>query len=147
MRPIQLIFFGLIMYVATPALAASTDPVLGERALREECSAFPQAEMHVCLAQKAESSEKALRQAEDEVARLLSKWDEDKQYVNQAKEKLATSNKNFSNYRDSQCQFLASLSGGGAGNAHEIRRLACIAELNNRRTQQLRDAVSDLPLQ
>ncbi|WP_232444384.1 lysozyme inhibitor LprI family protein [Burkholderia ubonensis] len=49
-------------------------------------------------------------------------------------------------YREAQCEFSASLSGGGAGNAHEMGRLACIAELNTRRVEQLRNAVSGLPL-
>ncbi|PHP90694.1 hypothetical protein CFB52_003385 [Burkholderia sp. AU18528] len=41
---------------------------------------------------------------------------------------------------------VSSLGGGAIGNALEMRRLACVAELNNRRAAQLRDAVSDLPL-
>ncbi|MEB2502855.1 MULTISPECIES: hypothetical protein [Burkholderia] len=41
---------------------------------------------------------------------------------------------------------VSSLGGGAIGNALEMQRLACVAELNNRRAAQLRDAVSDLPL-
>jgi uncharacterized protein YecT (DUF1311 family) len=114
--------------------------------LRKECGAFSQAGMGDCLAKKAENSQKVLRQAEEEVASILSKWDEDNKYVSLAKAKVTASNKDFAEYRDTQCEFLASLSGGGAGNAREIRRLACVSELNNRRAEQLYDAVSDLPL-
>lgn len=102
--------------------------------------------MRDCLAKKAEDSQKALRQAEEKAAGTLTQWDEDSKYVNQAKGKLARSNKEFAKYRETQCRFAASLSGGGAGNAHEMRRFACAAELNNRRAEQLRDTVSDLPL-
>jgi len=142
----KLICFWLAAYLALPAFAASAAPAFSERAFREECSAFSQAGMHDCLAKKAEDSQKALRQAEEKVANTLLKWDEDAKYINQAKSKLTASNKDFAQHRDSQCEFLASLSGGGAGNAHEIGRLACIAELNSKRVEQLRDALSDLPL-
>ncbi len=146
MRTIKLICICLVAYFPASILAASSDlVVLGERALREECSAFSQAGIRDCLAKKAESSQKALRQAEGKVAGILSKWDEDMKYISQAKSKLAASNNAFAKYRDSQCELMASLSGGGAGNAHEMGRLACVAELNSRRAEQLRDAVSDLP--
>ncbi|WP_230961952.1 lysozyme inhibitor LprI family protein [Burkholderia anthina] len=58
---------------------------------------------------------------------------------------LAASNKEFAKYRAAQCEFSASLSGGGAGNAHEMGRLACVAALNGARVEQLRNAVSELP--
>ena len=146
MRAMKLIGVCLAAYLPVSALAASTAPVFGERALREECSAFSQAGMRDCLAKKAESSQKALQQAEEKVASTLSKWDEDHKYVNQTKVKLAASNKDFAKYRDAQCAFASSLGGGAIGNAIDMRRLACISELNNRRAEQLRDAVSDLPL-
>lgn len=146
MRTMKLICFWLAAYLSLPAFAASAAPAFSERAFREECSAFSQAGMRDCLAKKAEDSQKALRQAEEKVANTLLKWDEDAKYINQAKSKLTASNKDFAKHRDSQCEFLASLSGGGAGNAHEIGRLACIAELNSKRVEQLRDALSDLPL-
>ncbi|WP_313620356.1 hypothetical protein [Achromobacter sp.] len=37
------------------------------------------------------------------------------------------------------------MSGGAAGNAREMGKLACQAELNQRRARQLRDAVAELP--
>jgi uncharacterized protein YecT (DUF1311 family) len=102
--------------------------------------------MRDCLAEKAEASQKALRRAEEKMAGTLSKWDEDDKYVNQGREKLVASNRKFAEYRKTQCEFAASLSRGGAGNAHELGRLACVSELNNRRAEQLRDAASDWPL-
>ena len=139
---------GCCLAALWPALtpAASTTSAVDERALRESCSAASQAEMRDCLARKAESSQRALRQAEEYVAAALSKWDEDNRFISEARSTLSASQKQFSRYRDAQCQFLASLSGGGAGNSREIRRLACVSELNGRRAEQLRDAVSDLPL-
>jgi uncharacterized protein YecT (DUF1311 family) len=146
MRAIKLISLQFILLSPMLAYAVSNIAVQTEREMYEECSAFSQAGMRDCLAKKAEASQKALRQAEDRVANTISKWDEDKKYVNQAKAKLAASNKEFEKYREAQCGFSASLSGGGAGDAHEMGRLACVAELNNRRAEQLRDVVSDLPL-
>lgn len=139
---------GLWLAVCLPlsAFAASDTPAYTEKALREECSAYSQKRMRDCLAKKVKSSQEALQQSEDKTASTVEKWDEDVKYINQAKDKLASSNKVFIRYRDYQCEFLAALSGGGAGNAHEIRLLACIAELNNRRAEQLRDVLSELPL-
>ncbi|WP_233827983.1 lysozyme inhibitor LprI family protein [Paraburkholderia sp. ZP32-5] len=128
------------------AVAATTVPATGERALREECSAFSQAGMRDCLREKVESSQKALTQAEQKMIGALSKWDEDDRYIREAKTKLVASNKKFAEYRETQCEFSASLTGGGAGDAHDIRRLACVSELNNRRAEQLGNAASDLPL-
>jgi hypothetical protein len=102
--------------------------------------------MRECLAAKAETSQKALRQAEELVAGALSRWDQEARYVNQAMAKLAASSEEFAEYRDTQCAFASSLGGTAIGNALEIRRLACVSELNERRAAQLRDAVSDLPL-
>jgi len=136
----------LAAYMPVSALAAATPPAPGERALREECSAFSEAGMRDCLAKHADKSQKALRQAEEKVASTLSKWDEDNKYANEAKAKLAASNKDFARYRDAQCAFASSLGGGAIGNALDMRRLACVSELNDRRAEQLLDAVSDLPL-
>ncbi|MHA6575446.1 lysozyme inhibitor LprI family protein [Pseudomonas yamanorum] len=147
MRSVKLICFWLAVYLPLSAFATSPPALaLGERTLREECSAFSEAGMRDCLEKKSENSQKALRQAEGKVASTLQKWDEDAKYISQAKAKLTASNKDFAKYRDSQCEFLASLSGGAAGNAHEIGRLACVAELNNRRVEQLHEAISNLPL-
>jgi hypothetical protein len=146
MCTVKLIGVCLAVYLPVSALAVSTDVVLGERAMREECSAFSQAGMRDCLAKKAESSQSALRQAEDNATSTLSKWDEDKKYINHARAKLTESNKDFAKYRDAQCAFASSLGGGAVGHAVDMRRLACVSELNNRRAEQLHDAVSDLPL-
>ena len=127
------------------AAAGATEAAPSERALREECSAFSQAGMRACLAAKATESQQRLTQAEEAAASAITRWDEDLSYTRAALAKLAASSKDFSRYRGAQCAFAASLRGGGAGNAHEMGRLACVAELNGRRAAQLRDAVSDLP--
>lgn len=102
--------------------------------------------MRDCLSKKVESSQRLLRQVEDKAVSTLSKWDEDPQYIHQAKAKFSASKKAFERYRDTQCDFASSLGGGAIGAALEARRLACVAELNNRRAEQIRDAVSDVPL-
>lgn len=146
MRILNRMIFCLAVSFALSASAAPANPILSERGLLEACSAFSQAGMRDCLAAKAEASRSALRQAEEMGARRLSRWDEDVRYVKRAKARLVAANTDFARYRDAQCQFSASLSGGGAGNGHEIGRLACLASLNNRRAEQLREALSDLPV-
>lgn len=114
--------------------------------MREECSAFSQAGMLDCLAQKAESSQQALKNAEKKAETVLSRWDEDSSYRHQAKTRLAASQKAFIQYRDAQCRLAYSLGGGAIGNALDMRRLACFAALNERQALQIHDAVSELPL-
>jgi uncharacterized protein YecT (DUF1311 family) len=146
MRKMMLICFGLVFSTHAFAGTAADDSILSEYALREECSAYSESGMRDCLATKARESQKTLEQAEKQVNIRLSRWDQEAQYIKLAKAKLVASGRAFSKYREEQCAFAASLGGSAIGNALEIRRLACAAELNNRRAKQLCDAVSDLPL-
>lgn len=145
MRP--LIYLAHCLWALAPlANTVAADIAQTEQVLYEICSSNSQAGMRDCLAGKADESVKTLATAQKEAAEALSKWDEDRQYVDQAKARLAASNQAFLNYRSAQCEFSSSLSGGAAGNAHEMGKLACQAELNQSRAGQLRDAVADLPL-
>lgn len=100
--------------------------------------------MRECLAKKADESQQALTRAGNSAVSALTQWNEDDKYVRAAKTNLAKSNKVFARYREAQCGFLTSLGGGAIGNALEIGRLACVAELNGNRAEQLRDAASAL---
>lgn len=145
MRP--LIHLTLCLCTLAPsAMAVAADGMQTEQVLYETCSSDSQAGMKDCLAGKAEKSVKTLAAAQKAAAEALSKWDEDQKYIDQAKARLAASNQTFASYRSAQCEFSASLSGGAAGNAHEMGKLACQAALNQRRARQLRDAVLGLPL-
>ncbi|MGQ8877305.1 lysozyme inhibitor LprI family protein [Delftia sp. NA_296.1] len=146
MRSIKLMTLALAVCLPAWALATEITPTPGERALREECSVHSQAGMRECLAHRLADSHKALKQAEEQAASALGQWDEDAKYAAQAKARLSASGKEFTQYRDAQCSWLASLAGGAAGNATEIRRLYCAAALNFGRAAQLRDATSELPL-
>ncbi|SAK70437.1 hypothetical protein AWB80_03668 [Caballeronia pedi] len=128
-----------IICFSTTVLAAPTN-----RSLREECSEFSQGEMRECLAKKADESQQALTRAENYAVGALTQWNEDDKYIRAAKANLAKSNKAFARYREAQCGFFRSLGGGAIGNALEIRRFACVAELNGNRAEQLHDAASEL---
>lgn len=145
MCPLKSLALCMLM-LAPLAGTTAADDVQTEQKLHALCSADSQAGMRDCLARAAEESGKALAAAQREAAAALDKWDEDRQYVDQAKARLAASNSAFTQYRSAQCEWSASLSGGAAGNAHDMGKLACVAELNHRRTRQLREAVEDLPL-
>lgn len=137
----------LLPAVFSPLLVAAQNAAAPEeRSLREECAALSQADMKSCLARKADEAQKALRQAEEKVVAALARWDEDAHYVEAATARLAASSKEYQKYRQTSCDFLASLSGGSAGNARELRRLACVAELDARRADQLSHAAGGLPL-
>lgn len=144
MRP--LMHFACCLCALAPLTTAmAADSPQTERQLYELCSWNPQADMRDCLADKAEESVKTLAAAQKEAADALGKWNEDRKYVDQAKARLAASNNAFRSHRSAQCEYSASLSGGAVGNAHEMGKLACQAELNQRRARQLRDGVADLP--
>jgi uncharacterized protein YecT (DUF1311 family) len=148
MRAMKLITLQFILLSPMLAYAVPDIAVQTERELRVICSEseFSQAGMWDCLAKKAKESQETLRRAEEKAAHTLSKWDEDHPYIKTAKAKLAASNKAFVKYREAQCAFAYSLGGGAIGSALDMRRFSCIAELNNRRAEQLRNAVSDMPL-
>lgn len=138
MRPMNA--SALICALAASALAGTA---WANDAL-DECSAYSQAGMRDCLVKKVHESEATLKQAENKVANMLSKWDEDAKHIAAAKEKLKASGKAFAQYREAQCTFAASLGGGAIGNALEMRRLACVVELNTKRAEQLTSVVDTL---
>ncbi len=138
-------FVALGLALSLLTYAGPGHALQNEHALREECNLHSQAAMRDCLVQKAKESEKLLSQAEDAVRGSISKWDEDARYTGLAKAKFASSNKAFIQYRKAQCAFASSLGGGAIGHALEMRRLACMAVLNNLRAEQLRDALAHLP--
>ncbi|KAB0639282.1 DUF1311 domain-containing protein [Burkholderia latens] len=146
MRAVRRMGFAFALAFPLLSIAAPDNIVDSEKDLYEECSAYSQADMKDCFAQKASESRIYLKKAESDALAAIKKWDEDNKYIHASELVLMVSNKEFEKYRAAQCEFSASLSGGGAGNAREMGRLACVAELNNRRAQQLRHAVSDLPL-
>lgn len=145
MHKLALTVFLVTAFHPLAAMAAADANVQSERELRNECSGEITG-VRECLQKKAEESEVELKDAEKKAVDVLTKWDEDAKYVNQAKAKLKASNRDFVKYRESQCSFASSLGGGAIGNALAMRRFACIAELNSRRAFQLRDLVSDRPL-
>jgi uncharacterized protein YecT (DUF1311 family) len=146
MHTIKLIVLSLALSFPSLTYAVPHGAVQTEKDLYEECGAYSQEGMRDCLAKKAAESQVVLKKTEEMIGVSLAKWDEDNKYVSLAKARLIASNRAFPKYREAQCEFSASLSGGGAGNAHEMGRLACVTELNSRRAEQLRNAVANLPL-
>jgi uncharacterized protein YecT (DUF1311 family) len=137
--------FALSLSLSWPLLSGASPLAQDERALREECSAHSGAGMHDCLVGKVRESELALHQAERRVRAALAAWHEDRKYRELAKTQLVRSSQAFAKYREAQCTFAASLGGGAIGNALTMARLACVAELNYRRAEQLCAAAVNLP--
>jgi hypothetical protein len=135
MRIVKIIGLGIIL--ALPAVSRSASCTLDESALRDECGAYSQAGMRECLVKHVATSEQAIKEAEDRMKAALSRWDEDKKYVDVAKSRLVTASRVFNKNREAQCAFAAALGGGAIGNALEIKRLACVAELNYARARQV----------
>tara|TARA_R100000656_G_scaffold57783_1_gene45148 strand:+ start:101 stop:538 length:438 start_codon:yes stop_codon:yes gene_type:complete len=144
MRKLVIIFWlGILLSLSHSSLANSE--IKSEFELRDECSYDPVG-IRECLQKKLKSSELNLKSAEGKVSQYLEKWDEDPDYISAAKAKLKSANEEFVKYREAQCQFALSLGGGAIGNALDVRRFACITELNNRRAEQLLSSIVALPL-
>lgn len=143
MRP--LIFLAVVFPLI--AGAAPNRHVQSERELRDTCSleSGSMAAMRQCLDKKQAQSEAVLKRAEAQARKAISRWDEDDKYIDLAKVRLAVSGRAFAKYRTEHCAFAASMGGGAIGNALEMGRAACVAELNHRRAEQLRLLVSELP--
>jgi hypothetical protein len=107
------------------------------RALLEDCGAYSQAQMRACLADQAQRSEQALKQAEDLLVSAIERWDETPKHVHAARVQLRSANQEFSRYRRAQCALDHALGGGAIGNALEMRRLRCLVEITSLRVEQL----------
>ncbi|NHZ43952.1 lysozyme inhibitor LprI family protein [Massilia aquatica] len=103
----------------------------------EQCNQFSQFYIRECLKKLATGSAAVLKQAEARAAATIAGWDESPTYIKEAGLKLRAANASFVRDRQVQCAFASALTGGGAGNSHEIKRLACVADMNARRTFQL----------
>ncbi|MFB9243658.1 DUF1311 domain-containing protein [Massilia antarctica] len=111
----------------------------------EDCSEFSQAGIRDCMAKKAADSAATLKKAEAKASGAISRWDENAKYVKVARARLRESNAAFASYRRAQCALADALIGGGIGNSHEIRRLACVTDLNARRAMELERDTGTLP--
>jgi len=137
----------VIFLVSTSTLCyAGAEEQKSSTSLVQDCSGYSQSEKKDCLAQNAIETEKTLGNAERRILSDFAKWDESPQFVSKARLAFAQSAKAFVLFRNAQCAYTSALAGGSAGNAHEILRLTCVAELNRWRTKQLLDGIANLPL-
>jgi uncharacterized protein YecT (DUF1311 family) len=137
MRLISSIFLVAAL-LQTPLTSAA--PATGE-----DCGAHSQADMRTCLEKKSTASAVMLDQAMQDAASALGRWDEDAAIRASAGTALQASSKSFIQFRQAQCNFVAALGGGAIGNALTLRRLACMAALNEFQAATLRHAVESLP--
>ncbi|MFQ0992253.1 lysozyme inhibitor LprI family protein [Gilliamella apicola] len=98
--------------------------------LRNYCNekVFSQVAVANCLEKIFYISEAELDKSQWKLSNVLSKWDEGRDYIVRAKNKLKKSHKEFIKYRDRECDFAHSL-GGGAIGLNKIT-YSCLAELN-----------------
>lgn len=144
MRPMRIVLSCLLAAVSLGS-AFAQEPVRRARAALDECGELAQAGMHLCLARKVTESQAALAQAEDQVRQALGRWDSEARSATLAVARLVASSREFARFRDAHCALDASLDGEAAGTALELKRLACVLELNLARTGQLGMAVVRLP--
>lgn len=143
MHPITRLAWSLLCGLPMTAALAETHSQL---ALRHHCSEtfFAQTEVKTCLETALNASTQALHTAEAAMDQALKSWDQDPRYIQTARKHLKAAQKEFTEYRSQQCSLLSAINGGAAGNAFELRRLACTAELNSRRAEQLQEVVQEI---
>ncbi|WP_338768621.1 lysozyme inhibitor LprI family protein [Massilia sp. METH4] len=133
----------LILFSAHSADQQNIAPV---EEILDTCSYSSQAGMRDCLEDSVRDSSTAVNAAEKKFAATMSRWDERQKYIAAAHMQFNISKRAFLKYRDEQCALAAALGGGAIGNALELRRLACIYELNRERSNQLTRFSSSLYL-
>lgn len=127
------------------ASAAPPRAAQSEYAIRVACSneSFSMAAVRECLDKKEVESEVTLKRAEANLLRAIARWDIEPPYIAATKARLAAARKSFARYREDHCAYAKSVGGTAIGNALEMRRAACVAELNNQRAEQLRISAAD----
>lgn len=93
-----------------------------------------------CLEKKASQSRVELEQARKLLAKRIGSWDEELVYRQRARAHLQQSFGLFQRFRESHCEFEASLAAGGNG-AGDMR-LHCEADLNNQYAKSLRSRIA-----
>ncbi|MDI6528878.1 DUF1311 domain-containing protein [Pseudomonas otitidis] len=138
MRPVMLFGFTSMLVLALPCGAAEEGAVPSQRQLREACSmSGSQADLNACLREKLGHSQHAVERAESALFAAFEQWDESAEQVRTGQGRARAARQSFIEYRERQCALATSVGGGAVGHALETRRLACIAELNYQRAQQL----------
>lgn len=109
---------------------------------RLECSVDGRShpEIRACLKSKADSSLNELHQIEDAMRKALMAWDQDQEVVKRSTNNFESSVKEFVQYRDQQCEFIASLAAGG--NSQGDLRYSCGYEMNQKRIDEVKQAIN-----
>lgn len=142
----KIIFLIAVIVTCFPSFVMAAQAIQSEKELRDECSEenFSMVDVRKCLEIKLQVSESSLKESEQAMRLALNAWDEETRYIKQAQTRLDKAEKSFIVFRKSHCEFAYSLGGGAIGNALDMERIACMAELNNTRAQQLNLMASDI---
>jgi uncharacterized protein YecT (DUF1311 family) len=102
----------------------------------ERCSRLPShVEVRDCLESAARQSGQDLERAQRELSARLQQWQQEPEYKRASTEALRRATERFEQFRDAQCEYVASLSAGG--NSASDRRYLCLVELNVQMTRHL----------
>jgi uncharacterized protein YecT (DUF1311 family) len=95
-----------------------------------------------CLEQMEALSRRTLGEAQKELASNLQRWNQEPEYRKASTDALRLANASFEQFRDAQCDYVASLAAGG--NAAGDRRYLCQIELNDQRARHLKAEIDRL---
>ncbi len=130
--------FLLPFLFAAASASAQSGAAAGKQCYEQPSHAAARA----CLEKQARQSALSVTRAEALVRSSLEKWDQEPAIRSRSLSAFETSVSQFIHYRETQCEFHASLAAGG--NAAGDRRLLCEIELNNRRAAELQAIPGDL---
>jgi len=129
----------LLALLALPSLAWAQRSASAEKSCHESLSHI---EMRDCLEQLDAQSRRDVAEVQKELSAALQRWDQEPEYRQATADALRLAISRFEQFRDAQCEYVASLVAGG--NAASDRRLLCLIELNEQRARQLRSEVERL---
>lgn len=101
-----------------------------------------QVDARTCLEAKSKESASEVKKVEASLHSALEKWDTESEFKNLSITQLDESKLKYLDYRESQCEFQASLAAGG--NAASDRRFLCYINLDENRLIELQATLKSL---
>jgi uncharacterized protein YecT (DUF1311 family) len=133
------LLLAFLAIVAVPSLACAQRNASAEQRCYELSS---EVEARDCLEQFDAQSRQKVDEVQKELLAALQRWDQEPAYRTASTDALRMANSRFEQFREAQCEYIASLAAGG--NAAGDRRLLCRIEMNEQRARQLRSEVGRL---
>ncbi len=127
--------------VAIDATAARLPAAAAHVVAAKTCGESSHTGRRECLRKLLAESTVSLKQAEADALAKIAQWFENDRYKNVARTRMRAASASFARYRAARCAYIDALN----GDARDISRLACLADMNAERALELTRDTHDLP--